>query len=58
MIAEARRAGEVYSVLTWKNGGAAGFWSRALGQEKIPKTVMPKALRMPIACVRYLQTAC
>lgn len=29
MIAEARRLGEVYSVLTWKNGGAAGFWSRA-----------------------------
>ena len=27
-------------------------------EEKIPKTVMPKELPMPIACVKYLQTAC
>ena len=24
-----KEVGEVYSVLTWKDGGAAGFWSRA-----------------------------
>ena len=29
-----------------------------VSEEKIPKTVMPKALPMPIACVKYLQTAC